>query len=80
MAEAKEPRAPRGRKRRDERSDRPKAEPTRHQNEPIMMGRSARVVPINAGRNEPEDDNRVIGFGDHLPAFLSRPVRHAVRR
>jgi hypothetical protein len=24
-------------------------------------------------RHEPDDDRRVVGFGDHLPAFLTRP-------
>ena len=28
-------------------------------------------------RHEREDDRRVVGFGDHLPAFLARPARVA---
>jgi hypothetical protein len=28
-------------------------------------------------RREHEDDRRIIGFGDHLPAFLARPARVA---
>ncbi len=34
------------------------------------------------GRQERDDgdDRRVVGFGDHLPAFLARPVRLAESR
>jgi hypothetical protein len=28
-------------------------------------------------QREDHEDRRVIGFGDHLPAFLARPVRLA---
>jgi hypothetical protein len=34
------------------------------------------VTPLPARRPEPhyaEDDRKVVGFGDHLPAFLARP-------
>ena len=61
-------------------ADAPAEESFRQHNEPIAMGRTAQVVPLNIGRNEPDDETRIIGFGDHLPAFLSRPVRHAARR
>jgi hypothetical protein len=48
------------------------------------MGVGSNVTPISAARpgrrHEDEDDERVIGFGDHQPAFLLRPVRVAGRR
>jgi hypothetical protein len=28
-------------------------------------------------QHEDHEDRRVVGFGDHLPAFLARPVRLA---
>ena len=28
-------------------------------------------------QREDNEDRRVVGFGDHLPAFLARPVRLA---
>jgi len=56
---------------------------------PIQMGgptganTSATVTPISSARSHhrrhEEDDERVIGFGDHLPAFLARPVKISAR-
>jgi len=82
----RDPRPPRTEKGRTERTraERPHTEqPRRH--EPIHMG-EANVTPISAGRSpslspapsdrrhrHDDDDERVIGFGDHLPAFLMRP-------
>jgi hypothetical protein len=50
--------------------------------EPIRMGSAqSNVTPFSAARPAPrhrpaeDDDERVIGFGDHQPAFLLRPVR-----
>jgi superfamily II DNA/RNA helicase len=50
--------------------------------EPIRMGSAQSNVtpfsgarPVSRHRHEEEDDERVIGFGDHQPAFLLRPVR-----
>ena len=55
--------------------------------EPIRMGSAqSNVTPFSAARptarhrHEEEDDERVIGFGDHQPAFLLRPVRLGGRR
>ena len=63
--------------------NRPKAEPIRMT--PEGMERSSNVTVLaeaanrRDGRGRPErddaDDRRVVGFGDHLPAFLARPVR-----
>jgi hypothetical protein len=56
---------------------------------PIQMGgptsaNSATVTPISSARGhhrrrDEEDDERVVGFGDHLPAFLARPVKTSAR-
>jgi superfamily II DNA/RNA helicase len=46
--------------------------------EPIRMGGTpSNVTPFAASRrrHDEDDDERVIGFGDHQPAFLLRPVR-----
>jgi superfamily II DNA/RNA helicase len=80
VATANRDRRPPAKPRREAVPGMPGGEPAHKSNEPITMGRSAQVVPINIGRGEIEDDSRIVGFGDHLPAFLSRPVRHAVRR
>jgi superfamily II DNA/RNA helicase len=55
-------------------------------NEPIRMGSAASNVtsistarPVSRHRNDDDDDEKVIGFGDHQPAFLLRPVRIAGR-
>ncbi|GGF40884.1 hypothetical protein GCM10011611_54130 [Aliidongia dinghuensis] len=54
---------------------------------PIRMGGpspSATVTPISSARGhqrrrDDEDDERIVGFGDHLPAFLARPVKLSAR-
>jgi superfamily II DNA/RNA helicase len=63
---------------RPERSERPAAEPIR------MMADNIACFPGPAERNRraehrhhDDDDRKVVGFGDHLPAFLARPVRVA---
>jgi superfamily II DNA/RNA helicase len=55
--------------------------------EPIRMGSAqSNVTPFTAARpttrrrHDEDDDERVIGFGDHQPAFLLRPVRIGGRR
>jgi hypothetical protein len=37
--------------------------------------------PVTAPRRDPApaDEPRVVGFGDHLPAFLARPLKIAAR-
>jgi superfamily II DNA/RNA helicase len=54
--------------------------------EPIRMGNqeASNVTPFAAApnnrrhrRDEDDDNEKIIGFGDHLPAFLARPVRIA---
>ncbi|HVJ55205.1 MAG TPA: DEAD/DEAH box helicase [Aliidongia sp.] len=57
--------------------------------EPIRMGTGtgSNVTPFEPGRggshrrdrDQDDDDERIIGFGDHQPAFLLRPVRIASR-
>jgi superfamily II DNA/RNA helicase len=56
---------------------------------PIQMGgptnaNTATVTPISSARGhhrrrDEDDDERVVGFGDHLPAFLARPVKTSAR-
>ncbi len=52
--------------------------------EPIRMGTGGNVTPIADARarryRDDEDDERVVGFGDHLPAFLQRPSKVASGR
>ncbi|HTH97311.1 MAG TPA: DEAD/DEAH box helicase [Stellaceae bacterium] len=48
--------------------------------EPIQMGMVTPIETARRYRREDEDDPPVIGFGDHLPAFLSRPVAVGGRR
>ena len=40
---------------------------------------AANVTPLPPARRAPpgerDDDRRVVGFGDHMPAFLARPGR-----
>jgi superfamily II DNA/RNA helicase len=71
------------REERPHREERPRQERHRgSQAEPVRMGSSGNVTPISAARarhRDDEDDERVIGFGDHLPAFLSRGPRLAAR-
>ncbi len=56
--------------------------------EPIRMGYQGQAPaapfpeaprPFMRRRDEDDDDERVIGFGDHTPAFLTRPTRMARR-
>jgi hypothetical protein len=45
-----------------------------------MDGNVTRLPTTEHGRKhdrDDQDDKRVVGFGDHLPAFLARPVRVA---
>jgi len=37
----------------------------------------AKVMPLPIAAERDSDDQRVVGFGDHLPAFLRRPIRVA---
>jgi superfamily II DNA/RNA helicase len=50
--------------------------------DPAAMEAADNVTPLPARRDrqamEPEDDQSVVGFGDHMPAFLARK-RSAVR-
>jgi hypothetical protein len=57
----------------------PAARPLREAPRPITMEPEGKVLPLPVRREErwPEDDLRVVGFGDHLPAFLARPARIA---
>ncbi len=78
VAAPKEAPTPRARKPRSDRVD-----------TPIRMGSGSgeisNVMPLDRARSqrrhEPEEeDERVIGFGDHQPAFLQRPIRATGRR
>jgi superfamily II DNA/RNA helicase len=69
--------------------DRPKAQPIRMTPEGMERGSNVTVLAEAAtrrdgGRGRPDredaDDRRVVGFGDHLPAFLARPVKIAESR
>ncbi|HLJ65577.1 MAG TPA: DEAD/DEAH box helicase [Stellaceae bacterium] len=78
-AAAAEPAPPRSRKRRAA-SAKPAARP--RPNRPITMDPESNVTPLPArqsaarrDQDEAEEGGRVIGFGDHLPAFLARPAR-----
>jgi superfamily II DNA/RNA helicase len=66
--------------RRDRRERPPRHEPERF--EPVRMESIAmdNVTPLPVRRREQQDDaddQRVVGFGDHMPAFLMRPARVA---
>jgi superfamily II DNA/RNA helicase len=55
---------------------RPPREMRRHDAPPpITMDPEGKVTPLppREHRVDREDDRRVLGFGDHLPAFLARP-------
>jgi superfamily II DNA/RNA helicase len=64
---------------------RPAAEPIRMSPDGMARVDNVTVLAEAAGRRsrqdergrEEGDDRRVVGFGDHLPAFLARPVRLA---
>jgi superfamily II DNA/RNA helicase len=57
----------------------PAARPLREAPRPITMEPEGKVLPLPVRRDErwQDDDRRVVGFGDHLPAFLARPARVA---
>jgi superfamily II DNA/RNA helicase len=67
------------------RSDEPRRDgsqrpPLREAPRPVTMDPEGKVTPLprrDERRDDPEDDRRVVGFGDHLPAFLARPPRIA---
>ena len=66
------------------RHDRPRGQndhpPLREAPRPITMDPEGKVTPLprrDERWGDHEDDRRVVGFGDHLPAFLARPVRVA---
>jgi hypothetical protein len=50
--------------------------------DPAAMEAADNVTPLPPRRDrrtvEPDDDRSVVGFGDHMPAFLARK-RSAVR-
>ncbi|HZB91976.1 MAG TPA: DEAD/DEAH box helicase [Stellaceae bacterium] len=77
-----EPRHPQGQ--RDRREGRhhhgaPPA-PLRPAPRPVTMDPEGKVTPLprrDERVEEHEDDRRIVGFGDHLPAFLARPPRIA---
>jgi superfamily II DNA/RNA helicase len=54
--------------------------PLREAPRPVTMDPEGKVTPLprrDERRDDHEDDRRVVGFGDHLPAFLARPPRIA---
>jgi superfamily II DNA/RNA helicase len=59
----------------EERAIRPSASPVSMERFP--MGADAKITPLPSRRPEPryvaDDDRKVVGFGDHPPAFLARP-------
>jgi superfamily II DNA/RNA helicase len=50
--------------------------PLREAPRPVTMDPEGKVTPLPR-RDDHDDDHRVVGFGDHLPAFLARPPRIA---
>jgi superfamily II DNA/RNA helicase len=86
--EREEAAAPRRERRSEPRPDmraEGRAQPVRMSPEGMAGERSANVTPLAAaaGRRDGRrrdgggDEPRIVGFGDHLPAFLARPVRLA---
>ena len=72
-------RAPRNERQRADRQPRPPREPAAR---PITMDPEGKIMPLprrgeREYQHERDDDHRVVGFGDHLPAFLARPARVA---
>ena len=54
--------------------------PLREAPRPVTMDPEGKVTPLprrDERWHDRDDDHRVVGFGDHLPAFLARPVRVA---
>jgi superfamily II DNA/RNA helicase len=54
--------------------------PLREAPRPVTMDPEGKVTPLprrDERWDDHEDDRRVVGFGDHLPAFLARPPRIA---
>ncbi|HXZ01410.1 MAG TPA: DEAD/DEAH box helicase [Stellaceae bacterium] len=54
--------------------------PLREAPRPVTMDPEGKVTPLprrDERRDDHDDDRRVVGFGDHLPAFLARPPRIA---
>ena len=74
--EPAEPRAPR-------RERRPSAKEAAHQDLPASNVTSFPRTPVahvpRRPERQPEPDRQVVGFGDHLPAFLARPPRIVAR-
>jgi superfamily II DNA/RNA helicase len=69
----------RERRRPSEERREPAPRPLREAPRPITMEPEGKVLPLPVRRDErwQDDDRRVVGFGDHLPAFLARPARVA---
>jgi superfamily II DNA/RNA helicase len=68
----REPRAPR--------EGHAPALPLREAPRPVTMDPEGKVTPLPRREErwqDRDDDRRVVGFGDHLPAFLARPARVA---
>jgi superfamily II DNA/RNA helicase len=64
------------RERRPERkADRPASVPVRMENVDIDNVRQLPVRRSERHQDDRDDDRRVVGFGDHMPAFLARPAR-----
>jgi superfamily II DNA/RNA helicase len=59
------------------RAERPAATPVRMENVDIDNVRQLPVRRDERRQDERDDDGRVVGFGDHMPAFLARPARAA---
>ncbi|HEX7969526.1 MAG TPA: DEAD/DEAH box helicase, partial [Stellaceae bacterium] len=63
----------------------PHRAPPREAPRPITMDPDGNVMPLvshrearaTEPRHERDEDGRIVGFGDHLPAFLARPVKAA---
>jgi hypothetical protein len=74
------PREARPNRREEARTHEPRHAP-REVPRPITMDPDGKVTPLpprrDDHRHDRDDDHRVVGFGDHLPAFLARPVRVA---
>jgi superfamily II DNA/RNA helicase len=75
-SEPVEPRVPR-RTRNPSATDAPKKDRTGSNVTPFP--RTAAARPPRQPERQPEQDRQVVGFGDHLPAFLARPPRIVAR-